>query len=62
MTGLSWIGRMLPIRRIFARFVVRARIAADMLIETSLHDGVLWCSLTITPSKPNSSASTYSSK
>ena len=34
MIGLSWIGRMLPISAIFARFVWRARIAADIMIET----------------------------
>ena len=41
MIGLSWIGRMLPISAIFARFVWRARMAADIMIETSEHEGVL---------------------
>ena len=53
---------MLPISTILARLVVRARIAADIMTQTSEHDGVLWCSLIISPSKPTSSARTYSSK
>ncbi len=51
-TGFSWIGRMLPRIRIFARRVVRARIPAVMLAETLTQEGVEWCSLIIRPSKP----------
>src|SRR5437879_11479902 len=54
-TGFSSIGRMFPSRRILARRVVRARIAADMLTPTFTHDGVEWCSLTMRRSEEHTS-------
>ena len=49
-TGFSWMGRMLPSSRILAFCVVRASTAAVRLHEAFMHDGVLWCSLTMMPS------------
>ena len=59
-TGLSSIGRMLPRIRSLARLVVRPSTAAVMLAPTFTHEGVEWCSLIISPSKPTWSASSYS--
>ena len=61
-TGLSDVGSMLPSIRILARLVMRARMPPVMFTSTSMHDGVLWCSLIISPSKPISSACWYSSR
>jgi len=61
-TGLSWIGRMLPRINSFALRVVRARMPAVMLAETFTHEGVEWCSLIMSPSKPAWSAASYSSR
>ena len=41
---------MLPSSSILAFLVVRASTAADILQDTFMHDGVLWCSLTMMPS------------
>ena len=55
-SGSSQIGRMLPSSTIFTFFVMRARIAASTFITEPMQNGVEWCSLSITPSKPISSA------
>jgi hypothetical protein len=55
-TGLSLVGSILPSSKILARLVTRPNTAAERLTATSMHDGVLWCSLIIKPSKPTSSA------
>ena len=51
----SQIGSTLPSSTIFARFVIRARIAASTFITPPMQNGVEWCSLSMIPSKPISS-------
>ena len=55
-SGSSQMGMMLPSSTILAREVTRARMAASMFIAPPMQKGVLWCSLSIKPSKPISSA------
>ena len=54
--GSSQIGKMLPRMTILAFFVTRARIDAPTFVTPCMQNGVLWCSLSIRPSKPASSA------
>ena len=61
-SGCLMTGKGLPIRRIFTRLVIRARIAASTFITLPMQNGLPWCSLSATPSKPSSSARTYSSR
>ncbi len=46
---------------IFTRLVIAARIAANMLVRACMQNGALWCSFSMIPSAPHSSARTYSS-
>ena len=55
-SGSSWMGRMFPSSRIFTLVVMRARIEACTLATPFMQKGALWCSLTISPSNPTSSA------
>ena len=55
-SGSSQIGRMFPSSRILGVVVIRARIAASTFITPPMQAGVLWCSLSISASKPTSSA------
>ena len=54
--GSSCIGRGLPSIRILAFVVTRARIEALTLATPFIQKGALWCSLTMIPSNPISSA------
>jgi hypothetical protein len=56
-TGLSESGSGLPSSTIFTRFVAAARIDAKMLHFACMQNGALWCSFSMIPSKPTSSAS-----
>ena len=60
--GSSQMGRMLPMRTIFARFVMRARMEASTLQALPMQKGVLWCSFRASASKPISSAKIFSSR
>ena len=53
-TGLSWIGSTFPRNTIFPCLVSLARTAPMTLTEGIKLRGLLWCSLIITPSKPDS--------
>jgi hypothetical protein len=55
-SGSSQIGSTLPRITIFARCVIRARIAASTLTTPPMQKGVEWCSLSMRPSKPICSA------
>jgi hypothetical protein len=55
-------GSGLPMRMIFTRSVIRARIEASTFMTLPMQNGLPWCSLRATPSKPSSSARTYSSR
>ena len=61
-SGSSQIGSTLPASTIFTRCVILARIAASTFMTLPMQNGVLWCSLSITPSKPICSANTFSSR
>ena len=54
--GSSQMGRTLPRRMILARLVMRARMAASTFMTLPMQKGELWCSLSMKPSKPISSA------
>ena len=60
--GLSEVGSMLPSIRILALEVRRARMPPVIFTSTSMQDGVLWCSLIISPWTPASSAYWNSSR
>ena len=45
-----------------ARFVMRERMAASTFTTPPMQKGVLWCSFSMRPSKPISSAYTFSSR
>ena len=55
-TGLSASGSGLPSSTIFTRLVVAARIDAKTLHLACMQNGALWCSFSMMPSKPTSSA------
>ena len=50
------MGKMLPMRTILAFLVMRARMEASTFIAPPMQNGVLWCSFSIRPSNPISSA------
>ena len=52
----------MPSRTILAFLVMRARIAASTFVAPPMQKGVEWCSLSIRPSKPHSSAYIFSSR
>ena len=54
--GSSHSGRMLPSSTILARLVMRARMEASTFMAPPMQNGVPWCSLSMRPSKPISSA------
>ena len=56
-TGLSARGSGLPSSTIFTRLVMAARIDANTLHLACMQNGALWCSFSMMPSKPTSSAS-----
>ena len=56
------MGMMLPSSTIFARLVMRARMEASTFMAPPMQKGVPWCSLSIRPSKPISSAYSFSSR
>ena len=55
-TGFSASGRGLPSSTIFTRFVIAARIEAKTLHLACMQNGALWCSFSMMPSNPTSSA------
>ena len=61
-TGFSDSGSGLPRKTIFARLVTAARIAPNMLVRACMQNGALWCSFSMMPSTPHSSAMMYSSR
>ena len=61
-TGLSASGSGLPSSTIFTRLVMAARIDAKTLHLACMQNGALWCSFSMMPSKPTSSASRYCSR
>ena len=60
-TGFSASGSGLPSITIFAFLVMPARMAAKMLALACMQNGALWCSFSMMPSTPTSSASMYCS-
>ena len=52
----------MPMSTILGFLVLRARIAASKFMVAPRQVGVLWCSLSISPSKPTSSQYSYSSR
>ena len=60
-TGFSVRGSGLPSSTIFTRSVMPARMLAKMLHLACMQNGALWCSFSMIPSTPTSSASRYSS-
>jgi hypothetical protein len=55
-TGFSASGKGLPSITIFAFLVTAARIEAKMLHFACMQNGALWCSFSMKPSTPISSA------
>ena len=61
-SGLSIVGSGEPSSTIFTRCVAVARMLAQTVICACMQKGASWCSLSMMPSKPTSSASWYSSR
>ena len=53
-SGFSWMGNTLPKKAILPFLVVRASTDPITFTDGIMHNGLLWCSLIMTPSKPDS--------